>query len=200
MHTHTLENLLDYLKQAISDYEIRFPEETLRLRHLKAQLREEPEKLFDRKNMRGHVTSSGLILDEKTKKFLLIEHPVFKLKVQPGGHVDNDGLSIPGTSINEVTEETGYTFTLFPEFSFKQGFAKILDIDTHFIDTNPKKQEGFHYHHDLVFLIKGDENASRLESELDTDKMYWLTKEEGLKVCGFPTRWGRLMEKVSHLL
>lgn len=197
---HSLQDLLHYLNNAIVDYENRYPEEKLRLRHIKAQLRDEPEKMFDRKNMRGHVTSSGLVLDETSKKFLLIEHPVFKLKVQAGGHVDNEGLSIPDTSKVEVKEETGYSFDYHPDFLGTDGFAKILDVDTHFIDSNPKRGEGFHYHHDLVYLIKGYETASRVSSELGLDKMYWLSKEDCFKVCGFPTRWARLMEKVSYLL
>lgn len=197
---HSLDDLLNYLNISIPEYESRFPEEALRLRHIKAQLREEPTKLFDRKNMRGHVTSSGLIIDETLGKFLLIEHPVFKLKVQPGGHVDNNGLSIPCTSLVEIQEETGYSFEHHPNFLHPDGFVEILDIDTHFIDTNNKKQESFHYHHDLVYLIKGSISAPQIQCELPLEKLFWVTAQEGLELCGFPTRWERLMKKVMNLL
>ncbi|QWE21105.1 NUDIX hydrolase [Polynucleobacter sp. AP-Kolm-20A-A1] len=100
---------------------------------------------FSRKNSEGHITASGLAIQDD--KVLLIFHPYIKRWLQPGGHVD-DGESPVEAAIREVYEETGYICELDTDNQ------DPIDIDIHEIPENPKKGEGAHLHIDLLYKLK----------------------------------------------
>lgn len=190
---------LSYLSRAVANYEAMYPLESLALRHIKAQLRADKESIFNRSNMRGHVTASAIVLNEDGSELLLIEHPIFKRWVQPGGHVDPDGCSILATAIREVLEETGLVVDVDERLVNAAGDIEILDIDTHFIDVSPKRGEDFHYHHDLIFLTRCYNKKAVQDHELAPEQQKWLPLEEALAYSGFKTRLGRVLEKLKYL-
>ena len=103
------------------------------------------ENPFKRSNKLGHITASGLVINNG--KILLIFHPFIKRWFQPGGHID-DGESPIDAAIREVYEETG--FVCVPDSKD----LKPIDIDIHEIPANPKKGENTHLHIDLLYCLR----------------------------------------------
>jgi 8-oxo-dGTP pyrophosphatase MutT (NUDIX family) len=103
------------------------------------------ENPFSRLNMAGHITASGLVIQDDFA--LLIYHPYIKQWMQPGGHID-DGEAPIKAAIREVYEETGILC------ESTEGRLDPIDIDIHEIPANPKKGEGTHLHIDLLFILK----------------------------------------------
>ena len=120
---------------------------------------------FSRSTKEGHITASGLVVENG--KALLIFHPHIKRWLQPGGHVD-DGESPIDAAIREVYEETGLVCAIASD-SYDP-----LDIDVHIIPSNPKKGEGEHLHIDLLFLLK----VVREESPLEEMQFQWVAFDQ----------------------
>ncbi len=99
---------------------------------------------FSRETKEGHFTSSGFLLNSNKTKFLLMHHRKLDKWLQPGGHCDgnNDLLAV---AIKEAQEESGI-------LDIEPISRQIYDIDVHFIPSNAKEQE--HYHYDVRFLLK----------------------------------------------
>ena len=109
---------------------------------------------FSRSNILGHITASGLAVNNG--KVLLIFHPHIKRWLQPGGHIDAGETPIDA-AIREVYEETGLICEL------AAGSCDPLDIDVHIIPSNPTKGEEEHLHIDLLFLLKVIKEGAPLE-------------------------------------
>jgi len=109
---------------------------------------------FSRKNSQGHITASGLVINDD--KVLLIFHPYIKRWLQPGGHID-EGETPINAAIREVYEETGLVCTL------ASNEQDPIDIDIHLIPSNPKKGEGEHLHIDLLFQLKVEKQDVPME-------------------------------------
>lgn len=117
-------------------------------------LESDPSNIFNRKNYAGHITSSGIVLNDE--KLLLIHHPFLGKWIQPGGHVE-DGESPMDASIREVFEETGFATKPHPwHLENKIPF----DINIHEIPENKKKGEEGHLHFDFRYLLVGTQEHS----------------------------------------
>jgi 8-oxo-dGTP pyrophosphatase MutT (NUDIX family) len=115
----------------------------------------------DRLNTLGHITASGLVIDNK--KVLLIFHPFIKRWFQPGGHID-DGESPADADIREVYEETGLVCVLDSED------PEPIDIDVHEIPQNPMKGEDAHLHIDLLYCLR----VSRQDKSAEDIACAWI--------------------------
>jgi 8-oxo-dGTP pyrophosphatase MutT (NUDIX family) len=152
-----LQSLQAYLAQ-------RYPAEGERLQALAQQLSEDADP-FSRSNMRGHITTSALVLDLDAQRVLLIHHKTFERWLQPGGHFEpSEGSADPllASALREVVEETGVG-RLRPHPQWLDpatGLALPFDIDSHAIPANPRKQEGAHWHHDYAYLLLADSRAA----------------------------------------
>lgn len=136
-------------RQQLGHYLQRFPAEAAGLAALQAQLAEDAGDPFSRANMRGHITTSALVLDPALSHTLLIHHRVIGRWLQPGGHHEA-GQSLWDSALREVSEETGARqLAEHPHW----GQALPLDIDTHAIAANPAKGEAAHWHHDYAYLV-----------------------------------------------
>lgn len=116
--------------------------------HLRRQINEGQD-LQDRKNMDGHVTSSFALLNPSKTELLMIHHRGFDKWLFPGGHYE--GMVSPRTSaLRELEEETGFPADLV-DFLDPNDFVSV-DLDTHPIQARPDKDEGYHWHHDFLYL------------------------------------------------
>ena len=138
---------------ALSLYLQRFPGEQAAMTALADQLATDPLDVFDRKNMRGHITTSAFVIDVAASKMLLIHHKLYDRWLQPGGHFDGGEL-LWQSALREVAEETGALQAQLHVWS--GAVACPFDIDTHDIGPQPKKEEGAHFHHDYVYLVEVD--------------------------------------------
>jgi len=134
-------------RAATARYIARFPDEADALASLCAQLRDD-DAVLARSNMRGHVTTSALVLDATLTRVLLVHHRVFDVWLQPGGHYEPPG-SLWDSACREVREETGLD-ALQPIASTID--EALLDIDTHAIPARRAKDESAHRHHDFAWL------------------------------------------------
>lgn len=148
----------------LSAFHHAFPGHRERLWSLWLQLVEEGDNALIRGNMRGHVTASMLVLDPTMSECLLVDHLHHKLWLPPGGHLEEGTLA--ENALREVAEETGLTDVqlLLPH---------PVHIDTHPITPRPAKNEGAHYHHDMLFLGLSSSTEIQRQEEEVADVKWW---------------------------
>lgn len=163
------------LGEVLTSYLKVFPHEKEELTLLASQIADNDEGLTSRKNMRGHVCCSGLVLNEAQDKILFIHHKAMDFWMQPGGHFDATDTSLLDAAEREVREETGLTgLQLHPWHLVR---AVPFDIHTHAIGARPEKNEGDHFHHDHVFLLIAKDSATTLQAEEINDARWIPLKE-----------------------
>lgn len=109
--------------------------------------------LFNRKNPAGHITASAIIFDPNDGSVLLLHHKSLNRWLQPGGHIDVSDKSILDAALREVEEETSITPS---EIKIKRHVDGnlLFNLNSHLIHANLFKDEGEHYHHDMMFLFE----------------------------------------------
>jgi 8-oxo-dGTP pyrophosphatase MutT (NUDIX family) len=182
-------------RQQLALYLQRFPDEQARLQALREQLDEDAGDPLCRANMRGHITTSALVLDADLSHILLIHHRVIGRWLQPGGHYE-PGQDLWGSALREVAEETGVTaLSAHPAW----GHVLPLDIDSHPIAANPRKGEGDHWHHDYAYLVIAPREDQALAPQLDeVHGVAWWSLDEYL-ASGDETRYRGLPAKLRLL-
>lgn len=150
------------LGRTLSDYLGIFPAERDELALLASQIADNDEQLFTRKNMRGHVCASGLVLNNAQDRILFIHHRAMDFWMQPGGHFENDP-DLVSAAQREVTEETGLAAIQLHDWHAQHPVP--IDIHTHSIAARPEKNEGDHFHHDHVYLFVASDDTVTLQIE-----------------------------------
>jgi 8-oxo-dGTP pyrophosphatase MutT (NUDIX family) len=143
--------------QAIcTNYLQTFPNEKERLQTLQSYLNNPELDLRLRTTIpEGHICSSGILL-LPGGKVLMLHHKALNIWVVPGGHYDITDGPISNAAIRETIEETGITIpvSLHP-WHLQTGIP--LDIDTHPIPRNDKKDEDAHQHFDFRYVLTVDD-------------------------------------------
>lgn len=142
-----------------------FPEEKKKFSLLLEQMQSD-EDIFSRKNFRGHITASGLVISPE-RKVLALFHKKLQRYLQPGGHIENEDRDLENSAKREVIEEAGLNDIKLHPWHKKTG-SPIL-IDTHPIPENEKKQEDAHYHHDLMFIFFTEKGSVSLDQNEVSD-------------------------------
>lgn len=131
------------LKQLLSEYAARYPEETDTTdRYL--QFVSDHEDCFERSQLLGHVTGSAWLLNQQGNCVLLTHHKKLDIWVQLGGHADGDTNPL-SVAVREAQEESG-----IEDIGIVSD--KLFDIDIHKIPQ--RKSEPEHYHYDARFLLQ----------------------------------------------
>ncbi|MDN3919239.1 NUDIX hydrolase [Roseateles violae] len=186
----------DEARRQLALYLARFPAEHARLAALREQLDDDAGDPMARANMRGHVTTSALVLDPTLSQVLLIHHRVIGRWLQPGGHHEA-GQSLWDSALREVAEETGVS-ALAAHPAWGQDLP--LDIDSHAIAANPAKGEGAHWHHDYAYLLIAQREPGRLRAQLDeVHAAAWWPLDEWLASGGDEPRLQGLAAKLKGL-
>jgi 8-oxo-dGTP pyrophosphatase MutT (NUDIX family) len=151
-----------------------FRDETARFALLQRQLADE-EDVFVRSNMTGHVTCSATVLNPEGTKILLVDHVTLHKWLTPGGHFEDDA-SLRAAALREVAEETGVADAALHAWSVRTGLP--LDIDSHAIPANPRRNEGAHVHHDFQFLAVAPEHGELQAQLAEVHAARWAPIEE----------------------
>ena len=107
----------------------------------------------------AHVTASGVVLDPPGGAVLLVLHRKVGLWLQPGGHVDDDDVSIAAAALREAREETGV-----PGLS--------VDPRPVALDRHPAPC-GVEHHLDVQYLVRAPGRTVPVVSEESLDVRWW---------------------------
>lgn len=153
-----------------------FPEEKNNLTRLINQIKNN-NNIFDRSNMMGHITASGLVLS-KDKKILLIFHNSLNKYLAPGGHIENQDKDIIAAAQREVWEESGLKHAQPHPWTIKNKCPLV--IDSHPIPQNDQKAEGNHFHHDFMFLLTASDTKVSLDKN-EVSNFKWLNIQDPIQ-------------------
>lgn len=112
--------------------------------------------LYARQNFKGHITASAIIVEKDWRRVFLLLHKLYNRFLCPGGHIESLDNSISEAALREAIEETGIPAHHLELYKSNEGVP--LDIDSHAIPANYKKNEPAHVHHDFryVYVYTGD--------------------------------------------
>lgn len=173
-----------------------FPTEASGLEELANQLLDSHQDPFDRRNLRGHVTTSALVLSPNLDHLLMIDHRALKRWLPPGEHFEGTG-SLWQSAAREVAEETG-VLRIRPFDKAGHPGVVPFNIDSHPIAANPDKGEGAHHHHDFWFLAIAEACEPLIVQEAEVHAARWVPLREFM---GWPERdMRRLAAKLLAVL
>jgi 8-oxo-dGTP pyrophosphatase MutT (NUDIX family) len=139
------------------------PQEELR-RRMGAFLAAHPDALL-RTCAEGHFTGSGLVLDHRGRRVLLLFHRKLQRWLQPGGHADGDA-NLAAVALREAREETG---------------VEGLRVDPHPVDLDIHRvrvpRDGPHDHLDVRFLVVAPPDAL-LRANHESEDLRWFAPDE----------------------
>jgi len=160
------------------------PDEHLELDGLLRLTRKDGD-IVSRKNYDGHVTASAFIINEASKQVLLLDHKALGKLLQPGGHIDEVDKTLLDSVYRETEEETGLKPKDLQLVASVQDNNLIpIDVDSHLIPANPKKNEPEHYHHDFryLFITKNSNVAINLH---ESTNYRWVDWDEFAEIDNF---------------
>lgn len=182
-----------YILDNLQNYKNFFDWEFLPI--LEKQL-ENDENLWTRKNFNWHLTASAYIFSSDFKKIVLIHNINLNKWLAPGWHWEEGDWEMKNNAIREAKEETWLSDLELFSWHYENNFIPI-DIDTHYIPENKKKEEPEHFHHDFryIFVYKWSLDDITIQEE-EIKGLKWLDfDEEFLK-----NFWEIVFVKIFNLL
>ena len=113
----------------------------------------------------GHLTGSALVVEEGSRRLLVLFHRKLQRWLQPGGHADGDA-NLAAVALREATEETGIT-------DLRVDPAPI-DLDVHRV---VPPGEPAHDHLDVRFLVVAPAGAVA-ERNHESEALRWVEVDE----------------------
>lgn len=115
----------------------------------------------------GHVTCTAVVLHPNGRQFLLMHHHRHRRWLLPGGHVEEDDVTLGDTARREAIEETAVRI-------LGAGSSSLAGMDVHGIPA--RKREPFHLHHDLIFSFTANSEEVALTKE--APRVAWCGLDE----------------------
>jgi len=181
--------LSDILKQ----YLLLFPEEEKEQKQFNEFLNNCND-VTDWNNFKGHVVASGFIYSKKDNKFLVLYHNDLKVYLYPGGHIDESDKTPLDAARREIFEETG--LLNIKQLVLCNNELIPIDIDTHIIPYDAKRNLPEHYHFDFsyFFVVDKIENVKIEEKEVDNYKLV------NIEELYNNNHYGKMMFKIERML
>jgi 8-oxo-dGTP pyrophosphatase MutT (NUDIX family) len=104
----------------------------------------------------GHITCTAAVLHPNGQQFLLMHHHRHRRWLLPGGHVEENDVTLSDTAKREAIEETAVRIA-------DSSAGTLVGMDVHGIPT--RKHEPFHLHHDLIFAFTAESEEFALTDE-----------------------------------
>ncbi|WP_329580590.1 NUDIX hydrolase [Streptomyces sp. NBC_01361] len=136
-----------YLHDVVTAYLRRHPEEQPLLQPLLDRLAA-GHNVTDRRQFDGHVTTSGVVINDADEVLLICHLASGGRWFQPGGHTEESDDTLDEAVRREIAEETGVT-GLKP---YSDGTP--VHIDVHRIEARPDRDEPAHLHYDVRYLFR----------------------------------------------
>ena len=157
-----------YILDTLKDYKKFFPKEEFPL--LEEQL-DNDENIWTRKNFNWHLTASAYIFDKSMQNFVVIRNINLDKWLVPGWHWEEWDWKMQNTAKREAMEETWLSQLKLCSWHNQNEMIPI-DIDTHYIPENKKKDERQHFHHDFRYIFIYDWDFS--EINIETQEIKWF--------------------------
>jgi 8-oxo-dGTP pyrophosphatase MutT (NUDIX family) len=133
------------------------------------------EDVLSRANWNGHVTASALVFSPDFCRVLMIDAVKFGKLLLPGGHLE-PSEDVSDAARRELMEETGLS-SVRPLKFFGQTLP--VEISTHWIESNERRAEPRHRHHDFIYpFIVVREQARIFKSSLEAKSVGWHSVSE----------------------
>src|SRR3569832_2289197 len=142
MHRNKLLTLL-------SDYRTRYIDEAAMVAKTRRSVLEQ-ENCFDRKLAHGHISGSAWVVNPGRDHGYLLHHRKLNLRLQPGGHADNNH-DIIDVALSETAEDSGAD-----PGRVRLLCDRIFDIVVHSVPETPSEPR--HEHYDIRFLVELDDH------------------------------------------
>lgn len=113
----------------------------------------------------GHFTTSALVVERGTSRFVVLHHTKLRKWLQPGGHADGEA-DMPASARREAAEETGLDGLVVA--------VPVVDLDIHLVEP---PGEPAHEHLDLRFLVVAPA-GSALVGNHESTAIRWATVDE----------------------
>ncbi|PCI24821.1 NUDIX hydrolase [Candidatus Peregrinibacteria bacterium] len=178
------------INSTVSQYTSNFPQEAEYCQPL-LSLSESKQDIASRKTTPDHVTCSGIVFHQKQNIWhvLMIHHTFLDKWLFPGGHIEKEDATLEAAAIREITEETG-----LPSSNLQPLFEnQPIDINTHPIPENIKKNEPQHNHWDLRYAFTTTQESLTLEEGAITDARW-------MKISDVPETQQKIMKRAMALL
>jgi 8-oxo-dGTP pyrophosphatase MutT (NUDIX family) len=104
----------------------------------------------------GHITCTAVVVHPNCRQFLLMHHHRHRRWLLPGGHVEEDDVTLCDAARREAMEETAVRLPSAVS-------ARLAGMDVHGIPA--RKGEPFHLHHDLIFAFTAESDVFVLTEE-----------------------------------
>ena len=165
------------LLKTMSKYLEIFPDEKERQKQLIEYLNNhEDDELNDCNNFDGHITAGGLIYALKEKKFLVLHHRDLDMFLYPGGHMEKEDKNTLETARREVKEETG--LDNLTQLKITGDELMPIDIDTHLIPYNKKRNLPKHYHFDFRYMFILDKEVDIKIDNNESSEYKWISMDD----------------------
>lgn len=159
-----------YILETLEKYKKYFKNEEKRFELLEKQLQGN-ENLWTRKNFNWHLTASAYIFDKSMQNFVVIHNINLDKWLVPGWHWEEWDWEMQNTAKREAMEETWLSQLKLCSWHNQNEMIPI-DIDTHYIPENKKKDERQHFHHDFRYIFIYDWDFS--EINIETQEIKWF--------------------------
>lgn len=188
-------DLNSHVKTLLNEYLKKFPNEIDRYELLQNQLQKNDD-LSTRKNFEWHMTASAYILSSDKKQIAIIHNINLNKWLAPGGHWETWDNEMYNNAKREAIEETWIKdITLF-DWHTENNLIPI-DIDTHYIPENPKKEEAEHYHHDFRYVFVLNNLTTDIKIQLEEVKWFkWINIWENLENFS----WNNVIQKIWEII
>jgi 8-oxo-dGTP pyrophosphatase MutT (NUDIX family) len=137
-------------------------------RELILALLEKTEAPFSRDQFHpGHITCTAVVLAPDRQRILLMHHHRHRRWLLPGGHVEEEDVTLGDAARREAEEETAVRIAV-------AAGARLVGMDVHAIPA--RKGEPFHLHHDLIFAFEAESDEFACTEE--APEVVWCGVEE----------------------
>ncbi len=126
------------------------------------------EKAFSRNLMFGHITASGIVVDETHEYMLMCFHNIYKSWAWLGGHADGE-MDLEKLARREILEETGLDDLHLFQDSFSS--MEVLSVDGHI---KKGKYVPTHLHYNLTYLYVGDKSKKVFIKPDENSNVKWI--------------------------